>query len=321
MKRLFFILPILLLAGCVSTGIFGTTSHQVEKQNNRITAIQDKLEANKDKEIDQAQQLTFGTDIALKQVTNQEPAITVAKELNERVEAVIGLPALAQQKAMAVMVSDLLSNNIYGRYKLAEKDYEIVAIQQEENFLVKQKDIEINKALDLSQSIALKADSTKASLDKYQGWFGLSAVFMGLKQFLTTSLWALIGLGIAFVVLRVLSTVNPIAGAIFAIVDVLFAWIVNAIRVIAPKALTVAGTVSTEVYNGAKSALTSIVDSVETVKLQANASGKPATIEDLLNTAELSMTSEDKALIEQIKIKLKWIKPTVQSTVAPVVTS
>jgi len=300
---------VILSGGCAATsGFFGHSSKQIEKQSNRLTQVQDKIEDNSKKQIFQAQEFTFGTGFALNQATNKEPAITVAKEMNNRVQNILGLPALEQEKEMINLVNGLISNTIAAKVELAQKDKDIISIQHEESVLLAAQDKEIQKSVALSKQIALTADSTKQELDKYQGWFGLSAVFMGIKQFCTTSFWVLIGIGVLFLILRVLSTVNPIASALFSVVNVFFSWIINAIKVIAPKALTVAKTVTSEVYNTTSNALTKIVDSVETVQLRAEGTDKIATIEDLLNEAEKSMSDSDKALVEQIKIKLNWKK-------------
>ena len=104
-------------------------------------------------------------------------------------------------------------------------------------------------------------------------WGGLGAVWYGLHKFIVRMAWVLGIGGVLFFILRILASSNPIAGAIFGIFDQIGSWMVNTISVIFPKALSIAGNVTTEVYNGTKSALTSIVDSVETVKLQQNASG------------------------------------------------
>ena len=297
---------VIISGGCASTGFFGHSSNQVDKQANKITEVQNKINNNKDDKIFQAKDFSFGTGYALNKSTNTEPAITVAKEMNERVQHILGLPDFEQQKEMVSLVNGLISNNIAAKYALYQKDKDIMAIQEEETFLLKAKDKEIKKALDLSASVALKADSSQKELDKYQGWFGLSAVAIGLKQFATTSFWVLLGSGIVFLVLRILSTTNPIAGAVFAIFDTLFAWVVNCIKVIAPKALSVANTVTTGIFNETSNVLHKIVDSVETVKLRAEGTGKEATIQDLLNEAEKSMNEQDKALIQQIKIKMGW---------------
>ena len=215
---------------------------------------------------------------------------------------------------MVKLVSDLIATNAVGIRELAKKDSELEAIQAEEKLLLAQKNTEISNALVLSKTIALQADTTKNKLDKYTGWFGINAIILGGKQLVSTSIWVILGGGLLFLILRILASANPIAGAIFSVVDILFSWIVNCIKVIAPKALSVAGTVATEVYDGTKNTLHVLVDSVETVKLTSAASGKPATIEDLLNVAEQSMTPEDKALIEKIKLEMKWTTTTIVPT-------
>ena len=114
---------------------------------------------------------------------------------------------------------------------------------------------------------------------------------------------------------------NPIAASIFAIFEQVGSWAINIIGLILPKAASIAGNIATSAYNEVKSGLTKVVDAVETVKLQQAASGTPATIQDLLNTAESSMTSADKVLIEQIKVELGWVKPATVTTVVPIVST
>jgi len=317
------ILALLLVVGCSTmTGIFGKSSNSVAKQELKITQLNDKIADLQVAKINQVSQLSFGVDVALQKITNAPIEVVVAKELNSRVESIAGLPPLEQQKEMFKMVSDLIATNAIGIRELAVKDAQLEAIQQEEKLLLAQKNTELSNTLILSKTIALQADTTKSKLDEYRGWFGLNAVWMGLKQFTTTSFWVLIGIGILFLLLRVLATANPIAGAIFSVVDVFFSWIVNTIKLIAPKALSIANTVEKDVYGATKSALSSIIDSVETVKLTSAAAGKPATIEDLLNVAEASMSPADKALIEQIKLEMNWttaiVVPTTTSLIATV---
>lgn len=318
MKKLYVIpilLALILVVSCSSfTGFFGKTSNSVAKQEIKITQLNDSISALQVTKLNQVSQLSFGVDKALDKITNAPIEVTVAKELNARVESISGLPTLEQQKEMVKLVSDLIATNAVGIRELAKKDSELEAIQAEEKLLLAQKNTEISNALVLSKTIALQADTTKNKLDKYTGWFGINAIILGGKQLVSTSIWVILGGGLLFLILRILASANPIAGAIFSVVDILFSWIVNCIKVIAPKALSVAGTVATEVYDGTKNTLHVLVDSVETVKLTSAASGKPATIEDLLNVAEQSMTPEDKALIEKIKLEMKWTTTTIVPT-------
>lgn len=305
-----------LLTSCDTVkGIFGKNSGKLATQAAQITSVESKQKIIEVKKVGEVSDLSYGVGYSLNKDTNASMPVAVAKELNDRVQSIVGLPDLERQKQMAILVDNLIVENIEGKQQLKAKDAEIGAIQREAKLLVVQKEKAVSDTLELSKQIAMKADSTQAELDKYKGWFGLSAVWIGLKQFVTTSFWTLLGLGIAFLILRVLSTINPIAGAIFSIIDVVLSWFINIIKVLAPKAIAISGHVATEAYTAAKSTLGKVVDSVETAKLQAAASGNSTTIEELLDIASQSMTPEDKALIDKLKIEMNWVKPSTKSTV------
>lgn len=304
------------LVGCSHMPtIFGHSSQAVARQNNAIVKVQNKISNVNENKVAQVQSLSYGVDYSLGKSTNKEPAVLVAKELNARVQSIVGLPELQQQKEMMLMVENLVSNNVAGQFALAKKDAEIILLQTQSDVLVKAKNEAVNNAITLSEKVASENDASQAELSKYTGWFGLSAIAMGFKQLIHSIFWFLIIGGIIFLILRILSTVNPIAGAIFGIFDMFFSWVVNTIKVIAPKAMTIANTVETSAFNATSSALGKVVDAVETVKLTSSASGTTATVEDLLDTAELSMNSADKTVIENLKIQLGWTKPSTTSTV------
>jgi hypothetical protein len=199
---------------------------------------------------------------------------------------------------------------------LAQKDTEISALQNEETFLIKQKDVEVDKAISLSKQAALEDDANKAELSKYQGHFGLNAIFLGGKQFIKDSMWVLLGGGVIFIILRVLSTSNPIAAGIFSIFNVIGGWFINCIKVLVPKALNEADVVLGSAYTSVKSALNQVVDGVETTKLIQSASGNSSTINTLLSQLDTSMSDADKNIINEIKADLNWVKPTTTSTVS-----
>ena len=291
-----FLLCVAIIAsGCNGTfGIFGHSSNQVDKQNNRITAVQDRLDANADKKIYQVQDLSFGTGYALSTATNTEPAIEVAKELNSRVETIVGLPALDQQKAIMEMVGNLVSNNIAGQYELKQKDKVIAAIQSEEKLLLAKKDKELDKALELSKSIALQNDSTKAQLDQMNSFMGLGAVWYGLKHFVTRLLWWITGLGVLFFILRLLSSLNPIASAVFGIFEAIGASIIHAIGLIVPRAIS-------QVKSIEEATLEKVVDSIQ----YAKEISKPdvATVQAALAS---TLTDKEKAVIAEVKKQLNY---------------
>ncbi len=320
---------IIVVSGCSSVlnnneGVFGKSQAAVQKVDQKVQVIDTQESKMKDDKLSHIGAFAKGgVEYALDKITNNPPKeVAVAKQMNERVEALADQPDFTEVKGIEGIVDELTSQNQIirdeGKAALEAKDKQIGDLQNQYKQLEDTKAKEVSIAFQQANEIAKTADQYKATLSKMDSFFGLGAVWYGAHKFVITSLWVL-GIGlILFIILRILSGANPIASAIFGIFEQAVSCVIHAISFIFPKALSLAGQVSSEIYNGTKSALTSIVDSVETVKLQGNAAGTPPTIQDLLNTAELSMTPADKALIEKIKLELGWIKPSVVPTVAPI---
>lgn len=322
------ILIVILMTSCntllhENQGIFGKAQLTNQKAVAKIQVVENQQsQSNEDKLKHIGALSSGGVEHALSLMTNPIPKeVVVAKEMNSRVEALAGKPDFNEVQAIKGIVDDLLSQvetvKQEGEKALADKDKEISKIQAHDIQLDKQREDEIAGALAQSDVNAKVADQYKATLSEMDSWGGLGAIWYGIHRLVIRMAWIL-GIGsVLFLILRLLASSNPIAGAIFNVFEQMCSWVINTLSVIFPKALTIAGNVSTEIYDSTKGALKSIVDSVETVKLQGNAAGTPATIEDLLNTAEVTMTAEDKVIIEQIKLEMGWIKPSVISTVVP----
>jgi len=316
----------MLAVGCSSLldnnqGIFGKAQMANDKVDAKIRIVENQqAQVNEDKLAHIGAWAQGGVEHSLDKITTNIPVeVIVAKEMNARVEALAGKPDFKEVELIKTIVDSLLSQvkdtRVSGEKALAEKDKQIAAIQTQDKQLIVQRENEIASALIQSDSNAKVADQYKATLNDMDKWGGLGAVWYGIHKFVVRMAWVLGIGGVLFLILRLLASANPIAGAIFSIFDQIGSWAINTIAVIFPKALSIAGNVSVAIFNDTKSALSSIVDSVETVKLQQQATGTPATIEDLLNTAEVSMTPADKAIIEKIKLQLNWIKPSTTSTV------
>lgn len=240
MKKLLYIIPVILvlLVGCSSTGFFGKSSTKVQKEADKITVIDTKIDTVKENKVSTVQSLSFGVNDSLNRVTNAPIQVVVAKELNTRIQTLVGLPPLEQQSEMIRLVSNLISNNIAGVQELKAKDKEIQGIQNEENLLLKNKQVEVDKALELSKQVALKADTTQNELSAYQAYWGLGGVFLGLKSFLTHILWTIIIGGILFIILRLAAASNPLANAIFGIFQSLGAVVIHCIESLIPASIT-----------------------------------------------------------------------------------
>ena len=319
------VLIVILLTGCSSIldnnqGVFGNAQKQVGVVDTNIRHIENaKAQANEDTLDYIGAWAKGGVEYSLDQIkTNVPPEVITAKQMNERIEALAGQPDFNKVKEIENIVNNLLAQteNVRksGEKELAAKDKEITQIKDTAKQLDKQREDEIAKAFAQANVNARAADQYKSTLNQMDSWFGLGAVFYGIKKFVVSSMWILGIGGIVFLILRLLASSNPFAAAIFEVFSRIGSWFINMIELIVPKAAEKAGQTATTIFNSTESALKSIVDSVETVKLQANTSGTPATIQDLLNTAELSMTTEDKAIIEKIKLELGWVKPSTKPT-------
>ena len=234
------IVAILLIGASCSTvtGFFGKTSNQVQKEAAKITVLDNKIEIVKENKINNVQSLSFGVTDSLNRLTNAPIQVTVAKELNTRIQTLVGLPPQDQQSEMIKLVSNLISNNIAGVQELKAKDKEISAIESEEILLVNAKQSEVDKALELSKQVALKADTTQNELSSYQAYWGLGGVLIGLKSFFTHIMWTIIIGGIIFIILRIAAASNPLANAIFGIFQSLGAVAIHCIESLIPASIT-----------------------------------------------------------------------------------
>ena len=224
MKNILYVIPVLLLllVGCASTGFFGKSSNTIQKQSDKITQIDSSLNGINESKINQIQSLSFGVNNSLNHFTNKPPSeVIVAKELNTRIQTITGLPDDKQQSEMIKLVADLIDKNIQGVKELSDKDKEIQGVENEEQLLIKNKQMEIDKLVEVSKQVALNSDTHKVELNKYTSYWGLGAVAMGIKSFLTHSFWTLLICGtvliILYILLRVLSFSNPVAALIFGI--------------------------------------------------------------------------------------------------------
>lgn len=322
-------LSIILIVGCSSTllknneGVFGKSSKKYEKIDDSIRRTENaQAQSNEERLSKIGAWSKGGVEHALDKIpaTNVTREVVVAKQMNDRVEALAGKPDFKEVEAIKSIVDDLTSQTkeaiIKGEEALAEKDKEIQKLEVRVKDLNAQREEDIAKAMAQANADARKTDQLTATLTQLDSWGGLGAIWYGIKKLVTRMAWILgIGGGV-FLILRLLSASNPIAGAIFNIFEQLGSLVIHTISAILPKALSIAGNVSVKSYNATKSALTSIVDSVETAKLQADGTGKAPTLKDVLNNASMTMTQEQKSVVDNVKTELGWVRPATISTVA-----
>lgn len=311
MKNLLVIFSILYLStGCALFNPSGAASRNEAKNRNKIVNLDSQISSNAFQKLDNIAGLAYGVNYSLNKVNDPPREMTVALDLNQRIMSLSGSPSIEAMKDMQLTIdkltSDLEKERNVGKKMLNEKDKEISANQNQTKTLMAEKDTLIAHYMKDAKEAAANADAYKVELDKMDEWFGLGAVWYGVKKFVTSSLWV-IGIGsLLFFILRIASMSNPIAASIFSIFNMIGSWIINVIKVIVPKAVDIAGHVTTDAFNAYKSTLTKIVDAIQSAKTTAIAAGKEPNLEDVLDQVAKSMNEDEKAIVTEIKKALHW---------------
>ena len=227
MKNLSCIISIISCFFLLSCSVLGPTKQvddnkkKLDKEEKKVENTTDKLDKNSDQKKIQTATLAAGIQHSLNTVTNPQTQVKTAKDLNERVISIVGTPQIDESNRIKQMV-DLLNSSVIeerkrGEKMLVEKDEIINKLQKETFTLKNQYDTQMVNMNVTAKEIAKEADATKATLDRMSGMFGLNAVFWGVKKFLFNALTGIIIFSVIFLVLRVLSIVNPVAGTAFSI--------------------------------------------------------------------------------------------------------
>lgn len=303
-------LSLIILTSCTVFTNKGKSALAEEKSRQKITQVDQKLSANAIDRINAIAGLSFGIDYALSKIQDPSIEVSVAKDINKRVASITGAPTIEKMKEMQQTIDDLTSKlaneRADGIARLNVKDAEIMSLQNETISLNQEKQTEIQKYMSVAQTAAAQADGFKGQLDKMDSWFGLGAVFYGLKKFIVSWVWILSIGAIVFFVLRLAAGSNPICAAIFSIFEQVVAWFVKAVAFVFPKALAFAGNVSQKVYDTSHDLLTKIVDNIQNLKQLEDKSGHDLTVKELLVELDKSMDQSEKDLVATIRKDLGY---------------
>ena len=174
----------------------------------------------------------------------------------------------------------------------------------EKEILLKELENANNKLSDTALKISSENDKNKSIVKEINSYYGLGAVYYGLKRFLTTCFVTILCIIIGYVVLRILATLNPVASAIFGVIESIFSYFIRFIKLLAPNSTRISGLSSTIEVNKYKNTLSKVVDSI-----QVSAQNKDECEVTLCNIKEelsKNMNSDDKIVINEIKNELKW---------------
>ena len=317
MKILLPFFLIIFLTGCFST----ITPTKLPDQNQKAIANEEKkvdktldqLEKNEKGKKIQTSTLAQGIQHSLNQVSNPPVQVTTAKTLNERVVSIVGSPHIDEIKRIKATV-DLLNSSLEeerkkGQDLLSQRDEIINKLQKEKSELNQKYDDQLWQLTDKAKEVAKEADAAKATLDSMSGMFGLNAVFWGLKKFLISAMTAIIIFAVAFIILRLLATVHPAAGAAFSIFNMLGSAVISILKALTPKAFEMSKFATQDKLDEYKSPLVKIVDVIQELKeKQKESPDKIFPLADILKRFDKEMDSDEKRLIDELLREQKWIK-------------
>lgn len=302
---------LLILTSC---GVFSSSKGKAalaeETGRAKIANVDNQINANLANKMDAIAGLAYGTDYALSKVNEPTREVQVARDINQRVVSIAGSPTVEQMKEMQDTINKLTSmlatERDEGKQKLDVKDQEIKMLQDQERALSAAKETEIRKYMAVAQEAAAAADAYKVELDKMNSWFGLGAIWYGVKRLIVRFMWILGIGGVLFLILRLVSYSNPFAASIFSIFSTIGSWFVRAIEALVPRAVALAGHTANTVFNVYKSTLWKVVDGIQTIRDRATASGQTPSIEVMLDEVAKTMNTDEKKIVDEIKKALNW---------------
>jgi len=315
-------LPILIILVFLFTGCFSTirpakqiddNQKIIEKQEKKVDNTLVEMEKNDKSKRIQTSGLSVGIEHSLNQITNAPVQVDTARKLNERVISIVGSPHIDEIKRIKATV-DLLNSALVeerrkGEELLAQRDDIINKLQKEKSELNQKYDDQLWQLTDKAKEVAKEADQNKAVLDSMSGMFGLNAVMWGLKKFVFSALTAITIFVVVFVLLRILATVHPAAGAAFSIFNMLGSAVISIVKTLTPKAFEMCNFSTKEKVEEFKSPLVKIVDVIQELKeKQKESPDKIYPLNEILKRFDKEMDSHEKDLIDDILKEQKWIK-------------
>ena len=307
------IISILVLHGCgtiVSRNETGSLT-KINKKLNTITTVEKKVHQNETNKFNLISSFSYGIKYSLDNINTEddyESAVYTSKLLNNRILSISGYPNINDIKSMEELVdklkSDMLTQQAEGIAKLEQKDKEIMSLINEKELLIKELEKANNNLSDTALKISSENDKNKVVINEINSYYGLGAVYYGFKRFLTTCFVTILCVIIGYVVLRILATLNPIASAIFSVIESVFSYGIRFIKLLAPNSTKISGLSSTIEVNKYKNTLSKVVDSIQ-VSVQ-NKEECDVTLCDIKTELSKNMNSDDKIVINEIKNELKW---------------
>ncbi|MEY4572550.1 MAG: hypothetical protein RLZ10_1792 [Bacteroidota bacterium] len=302
---LFILLTVVFLTGCKALNV-----DKLLKTKDQMAETRAELNKNNEEKLTTIATIASGTDYSLNKITNPPIEVKTAIDLNTRVVSIAGNPDFDELKKVKEMV-DLLNSEVSrerqsGLNALREKDFEIVTLQTERKYIQNKYDEQIKGLEGQALELAKKADKLQVTVDTVNSWFGLGGVAYGLKRFVSSMLTGILIFIVLFIVLRFLSSVNPIAGAVFSIFEHIASYAILIIKGIVPKSIEFSNFTPTPKFDRYKTALDTVVDTLEHMKTVQYNSDKKYDLDDVFKELAKNLNDPEKKLIDELKTVNKY---------------
>lgn len=304
-KHLLLALMLTLLSSCALTN-----TEKIDATKNKIVNTEKELAKNTDSKMAEIAVLASGTDYSLKKVTNPPIEVKTAIDINGRVINIAGNPNLDELNKIKQII-DLLNSEVEKEHKrgeklLAEKDSQIVELQQQRVQIQNQYEDQINTLKVQATEVAKKADKLQGVVNEVNSWMGLGGVVYGMKRFVSTAVIGILIFGILFIALRFFAAVNPIAGAVFSVFEHFASYAVSLIKGIFPNSLSFSNHIELPTFNRYKNTLDSVVDTLYELQKLQKKGGASCTLDDVLTELDKNLNDPEKKLIDELKMVNKY---------------
>jgi len=232
----------LLFVSCGTLDIFKSSPNKsqdkLDRKSDEISQQERSLAKNNEIKLKQIGTVSKGVEHALDKEPEPSKNVDVAKELNIRVQSLASNPDVKDvvriREIVDKLVSEVEKERLQGRTELKKLDNELQYSQTQRVLLQNELNKKMLEFKNLSDNIAEQNDKNEQTVDEMNKWFGLGAVFYGIKRFLVSSMIIIAVAAILFLILRVLATTNPIAGAIFSVFEMGVSTILKGVKTLAP---------------------------------------------------------------------------------------
>lgn len=306
---------------CVSCGslnsFFKSNTSSQDKLDKKVVEIDSKkndLSKNSDTKLKQIGTLSYGIGHALDKEKSPTENVSVAKELNDRVSSLAGSPDIKDANRIKNVVNQLVSEiekeKAAGINELKRLDNELQYSQSERVRLQSELNRKIDEFKKISIYIAEKNDENTQIVDSMDKWFGLGAVFYGLKKFVISSALILTIGSILFLVLRILAQSNPIAATVFSLFEMAGSTILHLFKAALPNSFQFAKFVDKDTSEKYRITLDKIVDTLQILKERGKGEGVPADkkviLDEIFNELSVKLDDSEKRVVNERLQSMNW---------------